>query len=141
MYEPYRIKVVESLPRVSPSVRRQAMATAGYNTFFETTRANIEALGCEARDLPDTSPPWCGNIDLARLDRTLRRNRRVRLVVLTVTNNIEGGQPVSIENITREHLEHVGEVVGRVYRLEPMKLRCVHRPEEFSSFFARFVLR
>ena len=69
------------------------------NTFFETTRANIEVLGCEARDLPDTQPPWCGNIDLVRLERTLRRNRRVRLILLTVTNNIEGGQPVSLENI------------------------------------------
>ena len=39
---------------------------------------------------------------------------------------------------TRDHLEHVGEVVGRVYRREPMKLKCVHRPEEFSNFFARF---
>jgi tryptophanase len=185
MYEPYRIKVVELLPGVSPSARRKAMAAAGYNTFhlqtgdveidlisdsgtgamssrqwsevivaredfsgqesftnfvevgrkifgfkhiqpvhqgraaehllfglllrsgdvalsntfFETTRANIEVLGCEARDLPDTNPPWCGNIDLGQLERTLRRNRRVRLIVLTVTNNIEGGQPVSLENI------------------------------------------
>jgi tryptophanase len=71
------------------------------NTFFETTRANIEALGCEARDLPETTSPWCGNIDLVRLERTLSRNRRVRLIVLTVTNNIEGGQPVSLDNIAR----------------------------------------
>lgn len=71
------------------------------NTFFETTRANIEVLGCEARDLPETIPPWCGNIDLVRLERTLRRNRRVRLIVLTTTNNIAGGQPVSLENVAR----------------------------------------
>jgi len=71
------------------------------NTFFETTRANIEVLGCEARDLPETTPPWCGNIDLVRLERTLRRNRRVRLIVLTTTNNIAGGQPVSLENVAR----------------------------------------
>jgi len=71
------------------------------NTFFETTRANIEVLGCEARDLPETTPPWCGNIDLVRLERTLQRNRRVRLIVLTTTNNIAGGQPVSPENVAR----------------------------------------
>ena len=185
MHEPYRVKVVESLPRVPPAARRAALAAAGYNTFavdagaveidlisdsgtgamsaaqwsamtaaredfsgqqahadfvavarsifgfehiqpvhqgraaenmlfrlllrrgdvalantfFETTRANIEALGAEARDLPKVSEPWCGDIDLDRLERTLRRNRRVRLVVMTVTNNIMGGQPVSLDNL------------------------------------------
>jgi tryptophanase len=185
MVEPYRIKIVESIPQVSSSARRKALKSAGYNTFhldadsveidlisdsgtgamssdqwaaitaaredfsgqqahadfvdaargifgfehiqpvhqgraaenllfglllkrgdvalsntfFETTRANIEALGAEARDLPNTSAPWCGDIDLERLDRTLRRNRRVRLVIMTVTNNIMGGQPVSLENL------------------------------------------
>jgi tryptophanase len=187
MHEPYRIKVVESLPRVSRKDRQRALSAAGYNTFhlpadrveidlvsdsgtgamssaqwaamadaredfsgqacherfvsvardvfgfdhvqpvhqgraaesllfrllvrprdvvlsntfFETTRANVEACGGEARDLPDSEPPWCGNIDLDRLERTLRRNRRVRLVVLTVTSNIAGGQPVAIDNLRR----------------------------------------
>lgn len=185
MVEPYRIKVVDAIPRVSPRSRRDALARAHYNTFhldagavevdlisdsgtgamstaqwsamtaaredfsgqqahedfvttargifgfehiqpvhqgraaehllfpllldrrdvalsntfFETTRSNIEALGAEARDLPDTKPPWCGNIDLGRLERTLQRNRRVKLIVMTVTNNIMGGQPVSLDNL------------------------------------------
>lgn len=84
------------------------------NTFFETTRANIEACGGEARDLPDSRPPWCGNIDLDRLERTLRRNRRVRLVVLTVTSNIAGGQPVALDNLrrTRELVDAHGAVLA-----------------------------
>lgn len=187
MYEPYRVKVVESLPRVSRSARRRALEAAGYNTFhlqageveidlvsdsgtgamssrqwaevmaaredfsgqasygrfvsvgrdilgfehiqpvhqgraaenllfrlllepgeaalsntfFETTRANIEALGCAAVDLPDPRPPWCGNIDLDRLAEALAGDRRVRLVVMTVTNNILGGQPVAPDNLAR----------------------------------------
>ena len=178
VFEPYRVKVVETLPRVSRAARQRALAAAGYNTFgldasqveidlisdsgtgamsaaqwsammsagedfsgqrahadlvraareifgfehiqpvhqgraaenlllpllldrgdvaisntfFETTRANVEAAGAEARDLPDPRPPWCGNIDLERLERTLRRNRRVRLIVITVTSNIMGGR-------------------------------------------------
>ncbi len=56
------------------------------NTFFDTTRSNIEVLGCEARDLPARRGPWCGDIDLDRLESTLRRNPRAALVVLSVTN-------------------------------------------------------
>ncbi len=71
------------------------------NTFFETTRSNIEALGCEAVDLPDPGPPFCGNIHLERLEQALRRHARARLVVMTVTSNIMGGQPVALDNIVR----------------------------------------
>jgi tryptophanase len=71
------------------------------NTFFETTRANIEALGCEAIDLPDVRPPWCGDIDLGLLEQTLDDDPRVRLIVMTVTNNTAGGQPVALDNIRR----------------------------------------
>ena len=71
------------------------------NTHFETTRANIESLGCQCVDLPASEPPFPGNIDLARLEAMLGRSRRAGLVVLTVTNNTMGGQPVSLENIAR----------------------------------------
>jgi len=77
------------------------------NTHFDTTRANIEARGAVALDLPtpegrqpQVRAPFKGNIDLAALERCLDANRgKVPLVMITVTNNSGGGQPVSLENI------------------------------------------
>jgi tryptophanase len=188
--QPYRIKVVEPLPHVSPRTRKRVLTAAGYNTFgipakyvkidlisdsgtgamtadqwsamvraredfagqeamedftthaqrfsgfryiqpvhqgrsaesilfniilkkgdvvlanthFQTTRANIQTLGCRAIDLPSQDRPFLGNIDIDKLKSGIRSMKRVRAVILTVTNNIKGGQPVSIENIaaTRE---------------------------------------
>jgi tryptophanase len=79
------------------------------NTHFDTTRANIEHSGARALDLPcaetaDTQSldPFKGNIALDALARFLKTDARsVRLVIITVTNNSVGGQPVSMENIRR----------------------------------------
>ncbi|TAM45743.1 MAG: tryptophanase [Acidobacteria bacterium] len=77
------------------------------NTHFATTRENFEAAGAEVRDLPipealdRTSPhPFKGNIDLDSLEAGLAQaGRRARMVVLTVTDNSRGGQPVSMANV------------------------------------------
>ena len=77
------------------------------NTHFDTTRANVQDRGGVALDLPiaegheaQSSHPFKGNMDIDALERTLRDNPgRVPLVMITVTNNSEGGQPVSLENV------------------------------------------
>ena len=77
------------------------------NTHFDTTRANVEYRGATALDIPIGAArkpalihPFKGNIDLEALEKLLKTQReRIPLVMITVTNNSGGGQPVSMANI------------------------------------------
>lgn len=78
------------------------------NTHFDTTHANVKLAGAEPRDLPcpratdlDSTDPFKGDIDLDALQRTLAgpEGGRVGLVLMTITNNGLGAQPVSMANL------------------------------------------
>ncbi len=78
------------------------------NTHFDTTRANIEYRGAEALDLvipegrePSVIHSFKGNMDPHALRKVIekRGKDRIPLVMLTITNNSGGGQPVSMQNI------------------------------------------
>lgn len=77
------------------------------NTHFDTTRANVEYRGATALDIPNPDAhhpevvkPFKGDMDLQKLEELLAQNPgEVPVVMLTVTNNSGGGQPVSMANI------------------------------------------
>jgi len=77
------------------------------NTHFDTTRGNIEAGGAHAHDLvveegkdPTSLHPFKGNMNLQKLEEFLvEYGDSVPCVMITITNNAGGGQPVSLENI------------------------------------------
>ena len=78
------------------------------NTLFDTTRANIEFSGAEGIDLiceegkhPTIPALFKGNIDIEALKKTIREKgaENIPMIIITVTNNSGGGQPVSMQNI------------------------------------------
>ncbi|MFA3782184.1 tryptophanase [Melioribacteraceae bacterium 4301-Me] len=78
------------------------------NTHFDTTRANIEFTGAEAVDLltevgkhPEQRADFKGNMDVDKLDDFIKKvgKENIPLVMITITNNSGGGQPVSMQNI------------------------------------------
>ncbi|HEV3333207.1 MAG TPA: tryptophanase [Bryobacteraceae bacterium] len=109
--------------RAAERILFTVMAKPGHiipsNTHFDTTRANIEFTGARAVDLPipesaDTQlrMDFKGDMDVAALQNLIRTEGRDRipLVMLTVTNNSGGGQPVSMANI--EGVRHVCQEHG-----------------------------
>lgn len=78
------------------------------NTHFDTTRANVEAVGGIALDLvipegldPGCNHPFKGNMHIPNLARLIERDgaRKIPLAMMTATNNAVGGQPVSMANL------------------------------------------
>ncbi|MBM4387557.1 MAG: tryptophanase, partial [Deltaproteobacteria bacterium] len=87
------------------------------NTHFDTTKANIEFTGAKAIDLvidegriPSLEHPFKGNMDVNKLRKAIAEYGKdgIPLVMITITNNTGGGQPVSMANI-REVSETVHE--------------------------------
>ncbi len=77
------------------------------NMFFDTTRAHVELSGARAIDCvvpiakkPSERAPFKGNMDVERLESLLKEHGdKVKMVVMTITNNSAGGQPVSMQNM------------------------------------------
>ncbi len=122
------------------------------NTHFDTTRANIEYLKDTAIDLPipeglvpSKRHPFKGNIDLGKLKDHLKEyGERVRGVILTVTNNSGGGQPVSMENIreaARLAHEHGTLVIIDACRFAENCYFIKLREEGYSSKSVREIAR
>lgn len=78
------------------------------NLFFDTTRAHVELAGARCLECcnPEASDsqlraPFKGNMDIARLEATIKEKgaENIGMVVMTITNNSAGGQPVSLQNM------------------------------------------
>ncbi|MDI9864987.1 tryptophanase [Flectobacillus sp. DC10W] len=78
------------------------------NTHFDTTRANIEFSGANAVDLlnedgkrPEVIADFKGNMDVEKLREFIETTgvEHIPMVMITVTNNSGGGQPVSMQNV------------------------------------------
>lgn len=86
------------------------------NSHFDTTKGHIEsrhatAVDCTIDEAHDTQliHPFKGNVDLAKLEKVLKENGdKVPFVIVTITNNTAGGQPVSMQN-----LREVSALCGR----------------------------
>ncbi len=94
--------------RILFSVMVQPGSIVPNNTHFDTTRANIEFCGGKAVDLPcaeaadlQSDAPFKGNMDTAALENLVAEHGpdKIPLIMVTITNNSGGGQPVSMANI------------------------------------------
>ncbi|MBU1948851.1 MAG: tryptophanase, partial [Candidatus Eisenbacteria bacterium] len=114
------------------------------NTHFDTTRANIEFTGATAKDLPipealvpSVRHPFKGNIDLKRLEEELKAaGGHVRAVIMTVTNNSGGGQPVSMTNLKEaRRLAHAHDAIFLLdsCRFAENAYFIKHREEGYAS--------
>jgi len=115
------------------------------NTHFDTTRANIEFSGAEAIDIPireaykpEVFHPFKGNMDTASLKELIQAHgpENIGAVILTVTNNSGGGQPVSMAN-TRE-VSAICKEYGIRFILDSCRIAenayfIKHREEEYRD--------
>ncbi|MCK9218668.1 MAG: tryptophanase [Bacteroidales bacterium] len=91
------------------------------NSHFDTTKSHIEfrkafAVDCTIDEAFDTtiSHPFKGNVDPVKLEKVLKENHdKIPFIIITVTCNSSGGQPVSIENLKmiRKLADKYGKIV------------------------------
>lgn len=114
------VKDLTGMPHVLPTHQGRAAERILYsilggkgklfisNTHFDTTRANIEYTGATAIDIvcdeamdTDKAHPFAGNIHLQKLTALIEEHGAdaIAAIIITVTNNSSGGQPVSMENV------------------------------------------
>lgn len=111
------------------------------NTHFDTTRANIEFSGATAIDLPVPEAadpalelPFKGNLDVNKLETSIKEHgpSNIAGVILTVTNNSGGGQPVSMENA--KAVRHICKKNGILYLMDICRIAensyFIHEREE-----------
>ena len=109
---PYKHVIPTHQGRAAEKILFTAMGGEGKlipsNTHFDTTRANIEYSKAQAVDLvlpegrdPASLHPFKGNMDLVALEKFINETgvENIPVVMMTITNNSGGGQPVSLENI------------------------------------------
>ncbi len=114
------VKELTSMPYILPTHQGRAAERILYgilggkdkvfisNTHFDTTRANIEFTGATAIDVildeaanPETDLPFKGNIDTNKVRKLIKQHgaKNIAAIIMTLTNNSSGGQPVSMENM------------------------------------------
>jgi tryptophanase len=105
--------------RILFSVMVEPGSVVPNNTHFDTTRANIEFCGGKAVDLPcaeaadlQSDAPFKGNMDIAALEKLVAEEGpgKIPLIMVTITNNSGGGQPVSMANI--REISRIAREVG-----------------------------
>ncbi|MBT8080974.1 MAG: tryptophanase [Gammaproteobacteria bacterium] len=115
------------------------------NTHFDTTRGNIEFVGGEAVDLPcaeaddlDSDYPFKGNMDTAALEQLIAEHgpQKIPVIMLTITNNSGGGQPVSMANI--REVSRIAKVAGIPFYIDACRFAensnfIKHREDGYSD--------
>ena len=115
------------------------------NTHFDTTRANIEFSGATAIDIPieeakdfESAYPFKGNIDCKKLNQLIKQHgKNIAAVIITVTNNSGGGQPVSMRNVKEaSHLCKKANIplILDCCRIAENSYFVKHREKEFSKY-------
>ncbi|MCG8369652.1 MAG: tryptophanase [Proteobacteria bacterium] len=115
------------------------------NTHFDTTRGNIEFVGGEAVDLPcpeaddlDSDFPFKGNMDTAALEKLVNEHgpEKIPVIMLTITNNSGGGQPVSMANV--REVSRIAKAAGIPFYIDACRFAenshfIKHREDGYSD--------